>query len=73
MLDDLFDSKILLNINRSKVFELLGPPFFMNETTFKYHIREKYDGYDIDPVYNSYLEVHFDTNNVVSNYKLIQN
>ena len=62
MVNNLMDSRILINKSELEIAELIGNPEKLNITkkgNYKYYpIQEKY-GLDIDPEEMSFLEIHF--------------
>ncbi len=64
MTEDLIDSKLLIGIKMDSVVNLLGVEYYPMKSDFNrkvlFTIKESY-GFDIDPLYSSYLIVETDT------------
>lgn len=72
MVDDLIDSKVLLNKNQSEIYELLGSPEPVNAysqpNTKFYPVMEKYN-WNVDPEL-IYLEIEYNKEGLAQNINI---
>ncbi|GAB5551776.1 MAG: hypothetical protein Sapg2KO_13670 [Saprospiraceae bacterium] len=63
MVEDIIESDLLIDKNRSDIEVLLGTEYYQTDSTMGYLVREKY-GWNIDPIYIKYLNITIDDNGV---------